>query len=51
MYHLQNLINSDRTLDAKYVNIDTTRKSRPIIATTTVDLVAKMREKTETVEN
>lgn len=33
------------------MNIDTSQKSRPIIATTTVDLVEKMRERTATVEH
>lgn len=45
MFHLQNLINSDRTLNAKYMNIDTKKSSRPIIATTTIDLAARLKEK------
>lgn len=39
---MQNLINNDATLNAKYMQINTGNKSKPIIGCTTVDLVSKL---------
>lgn len=46
LFYLQNLINGDRCLEAKFKNIDTSVQSRPIIAATTVDLAEKLKEVT-----